>query len=271
MDYDYLFTHVNVIRLALEVDILGMDVKAFLIEFGLSDKEREVYLALLKGGAQPVRKVALSAGVNRGTTYDILKNLITQGLVTYHHKEKRQYFIAEDPEVFAEALKDKEKNISNLRQQLNEIVPQMRSLYDSSGGKPVVRYYEGVKGVNTILGDVLDVAGDNGKEYAVYSTADLRPYLHAAYPTFTEERIRRGVKVRVIAIGEGGQLKGLDERRWLSKKTSVDAPTYSLIYNNKIALLSVGADKQPFGMIIEDPGISATQKYLFDWTWRQLS
>ena len=61
-------------------------------KYGLSDKEVKVYLALLELGPSPVRKVAGKAGVNRGTTYDILKSLRDQGLAGYYHKDKHQYF-----------------------------------------------------------------------------------------------------------------------------------------------------------------------------------
>jgi len=247
-----------------------MEIRVFLKEFGLSDKEIDVYLALLKGGAQSVRKIAQAAGVNRGTTYDILKNLIAQGLVSYLHREKHQYFVAEDPEVLKKTLGEKERRVRTLREGLTDAIPVLKSMFDQAGGKPVARYYEGKRGLRTILTDVLDEAGKNGKEYVAYSTAELRSPLYAAYPAFTAERVKRTIRVRVIAIGEGGYLKGLDERRWLARGDEQKVPTYTIIYGMKVALMSVGEDSEPFGMIIEDPGIAATQRFIFDWIWEQL-
>lgn len=248
-----------------------MEIRAYLRDFGLSEKEIEVYLSLLKGGAQPVRKIAADTGVNRGTTYDILKSLIAQGLVSYHHKKTHQYFVAEDPEELSEAINQKEKQLSVLRGKLESFIPELKSLYQKAGGKPVVRFYEGVKGVRTVLADVLDTCEAAKEGYLVYSSADVRPYLHAAYPRFTEERIQRGVEVKVIAIGEGGRLLGLDARRWLTKEAKVGAPTYTLIYGGKAAVISVNDAKEPYGMIIEDAGVAATQRFIFEWVWQQLS
>lgn len=248
-----------------------MEIRAYLKDFGLSEKEIEIYLSLLKGGAQPVRKIAADTGINRGTTYDILKSLIAQGLVSYHHKKTHQYFVAEDPEKLSEAISQKEKQLSVLRGKLTSFIPELKSLYHKAGGKPVARFYEGVKGVRTVLADVLDTCEAVKEGYCAYSSADVRPYLHAAYPRFTEERIQRGVEVKVIAIGEGGQLKGLDARRWLTKEAKVSAPTYTLIYGGKAAVISVSDAKEPYGMIIEDAGIAATQRFIFEWVWEQLS
>ncbi|MEW6610365.1 MAG: helix-turn-helix domain-containing protein [Patescibacteria group bacterium] len=245
-----------------------MDIRAYLKEFGLSEKEIEVYLTLLKGGAQSVRYIATATKINRGTTYDILKSLIAQRLVSYQHREKHQYFIAEDPEKFAHVVAEKEREITSLREKLSYVVPELKSLYYRAGGKPTVRYYEGVKGLRTILTDVLESVPAE-KEYLIYSTIEVRPYLHAAYPTFTEERVQRGIRVRVIAIGEGGQLKGLDERRWLSSQAT-GAPTYTILYGTKVALISVTEAREPFGVLIENESISTTQKFIFEWIWENL-
>lgn len=247
-----------------------MDLQAYLKDFGLSEKEIGVYLSLLKCGAQPVRKITADTGINRGTTYDILKSLIGQGLVSYHHKKTHQYFVAEDPEKLSEAISQKERQLSVLRGKLESFIPELKSLYHKAGGKPVVRFYEGVKGVRSALADVLDTCEVASEGYLVYSSADVRPYLHAAHPRFTEERIRRGIEVKVIAIGEGGQLKGLDARRWLSREAEVGAPTYTIIYHGKVVLIAVSESREPFGMIIEDAGIAATQRFIFEWIWRNL-
>jgi len=99
-----------------------MEIRAYLKDFGLSSKEIEVYLALLNGGAQPVRKIAADTGVNRGTTYDILKSLIAQGLVSYYHKKTHQYFIAEDPEKLTDAITQKERQLTALRGKLESFI-----------------------------------------------------------------------------------------------------------------------------------------------------
>ena len=58
-----------------------MDLTIFK-KLGLSDKETAVYLSLLEHGAVSVRELARAANLNRGTTYDILKKLQAEGLVS---------------------------------------------------------------------------------------------------------------------------------------------------------------------------------------------
>ena len=75
-----------------------MDIQVIFKNFGLSEKEIAVYLALIELGPSSVREIAAKSKVNRGTSYDILKSLIALGIVSYYNKESKQYFIAEQPE-----------------------------------------------------------------------------------------------------------------------------------------------------------------------------
>ena len=72
--------------------ILGhMELPQILQKIGLSGKAIRVYLALLTGGPASVRKLAERAGLNRGTSYDALKELQSRNLAGYFLKHKKQF------------------------------------------------------------------------------------------------------------------------------------------------------------------------------------
>ena len=48
-------------------------------KLGFSDHEEKVYLCLLKNGSASIRQVAADTGVNRGTVYEALKQLVSKG------------------------------------------------------------------------------------------------------------------------------------------------------------------------------------------------
>lgn len=243
-----------------------------LLQFGLNEKEVNVYLTLVSIGPSPVREISKRAGVNRGTTYDILKGLIDQGLVVYykkyHQEDKRQYFVAEPPQRLLDLIENKKRGLETLKAQMNKSIPELESLYEKSS-KPVVKYYEGSSGIKTILEDVLNtVSLSDEKNYYVYSSADIRHYLYKAFPDFTKKRIAGEISVQAISIGEGGETSGLDERRWLSREKS--SPSYVLIYKGKLALITLDAVSQPVGVIIEDMGLYKTQELVFKQIWESL-
>ena len=147
-------------------------------------------------------------------------------------------------------------------------IPQLQSLHDKAGEKPVAKYYEELSGIKVILQDLLNTCAAGSKHYYVYSSSAIKKHLYEAFRSFSAERIKLGIKVQTISIGPGGQTLGLDERKWLTKSDS--APTYTLIYEDKVAMISLGVDSKPIGVIVEDKNIYQTQKMLFDFIWAKL-
>lgn len=246
-------------------------IDTILKEYGLNDKERQVYLTLIKLGASPVRSIASESGVNRGTTYDILKSLITQGLVSYYDKDAHQYFVVEFPEKLVTALEGRQDDIKNLKLKLNKIMPELQTFFGHQGGKPISKLYEGKKGVRVILEEVLQMVSDlDDKTYYVYSSSSLRKNIYQSMPDFSDKRKKKNIKVKTIALGEGGRLVGLDERKWIKTKQKLQNAVYEIIYAGKVAFISLDDSENPVGVVIENDGIYSTQKMIFESNWEHL-
>lgn len=235
---------------------------------GFSDKSAEIYMALLKLGPSSVRTLAEFCELNRGTTYDTLKWLQEQGVVNFHNKDTKQHFVAENPEKLQELVKKHQEELLRVDRQLEKAVPELQALYARGGERPVARYYA-ARDLKEILEDVLETCEESEEKlYRIYSTAGIREYVYRDFPTFSDVRIAKAIPVRVIAIGEGGELRGLDERKWLNVKSGT--PTYIIMYPGKTAYISLNAQKEPVGVVIENDGVYETQKTVFDSLWKTL-
>jgi len=238
-------------------------------QLGFSEKEIAVYLALLTNGPSSVRTLAQVSKINRGTAYDILKSLQKNGLASYYHKDTKQFFVAEDPSTLNKNLEDRIDSLAQMRGNLANVIPELKSLFNAASDKPVVKYYEGFFGVKTILSDVLETTGaSKEKRYCVFSSDAIREYLYEAFPNFTKERIRKKIHVKAIGVGHKGTKAPLAEKKSLDAKKS--SPTYILIYPGKVAMISVNLTKQPLALIIEDEALCATQKQIFEFIWQSL-
>ena len=248
-----------------------MEIQIILKNFGLSEKEIAVYLALVELGPSSVRDISAKSKVNRGTSYDILKSLINLGIVSYYNKESKQYFIAEEPEKLLSAIDQKKSDLDEVRQNIQNSLPLIKTLFEKQGGKPTVKLYEGTKGIKTILQDVLNSMSDEkNKEYYTYSSSTVRKNVHEAMPDFSQKRIKAGVKVKTIALGEGGSLNGLDERKWMTTGEQKLKATYELIYAGKVAHISLDDAENPVGVVIQNHEIFETQKMIFEFNWENL-
>lgn len=250
-----------------------MDIKTILSEFGLNEKEISVYLSLLELGPSPARAIARRSSINRGTAYDILKKLVELGLASFYRKGK-QHFAAEPPERLIEAVEDKQTKLQRLKVAVTEKLPELKSLFVQQGGKPTIRVYEGSKGVKKILEDVLNTLKNvSNAEYYVYSSATPkeRQTIYQEFTNFNDKRIEKNINVRTISLGEGGELSGLDERRWLKVKKNKTNATHEIIYGGKIAHIGLDLSGSAFGVIVENEGIYETQKLIFEKLWDRLA
>lgn len=235
---------------------------------GLSGREISIYYALLQLGPASIRDLAAKTDINRGTTYETLKDLVKKGVVNYLPKGKRRVFQAEDPSRLLALAEDKQQELeATLNSLKTEIIPGLRHLKpDFSSGN--VRFYEGDEGVELVLKDILSsVDNSEVKSYSVISTQALREHLYRPFPTFTKQRIKKGISVRVLAIGDGGDEAELAERKWI--KGEGDA-SYIAIYPPKVAMISLKENNYPVVVVIDSDAISGTQKMMFDMLWQAI-
>lgn len=238
---------------------------------GLSEAEATTYLVLLDMEIVSIRKIAEKTGINRGTTHDIIKRLVARGLVGARTIGAREYYSAESPEKILDLIRDQRKDLLETQKIAEQVVPALLSKTARPQGKPLVRFFEDDDGVAAILRDVLQTCRrlDN-PEYYVYSSRKLRQYVYRKFPNFTERRVREGIFVKVIAVGEGGDPAPEAERKWIDNTDHERSSSYTLIYGNKMAQISISSDFTPYGVVIEDDGVAEMQRMLFERLWETL-
>ena len=237
---------------------------------GLDQREISTYLVLLKLGSASIRDIATQTGINRGTTYETLKGLAGKGIVSYFPKGKRRIFSAEPPEKLLQLAEEQRQTMDiTIEEMKTRLVPELNRLKpDFSAGN--VRFYEGDSGIEFVLKDILNtVAQQQEREYSVFSSKLIRQHLYRPFPNYTQQRIRKDIRVRVIAIGEGGEDAELSERRWIDAKGRMDA-SYIAIYPPKVAMISLGSRNFPVAVVLDSPEIAAAQQIIFETLWNTL-
>ena len=233
----------------------------------LTDKEISIYYALLQMGPSSIRDIAAKADINRGTSYETLKGLAKKGIVNYLPKGKRRIFQAEDPSRLLALAEEKQQALEKTLEDLKtERVPGLRHLKPEFATSNV-RFYEGDEGVEFVLKDILNSTDNGDKSYSVISTQALREHLYRPFPNFTKQRVNKGIFVRVLAIGEGGEEAELAERKWM--KGEGDA-SYIAIYPPKVAMISLTKSNFPVAVVIDSDAIAGTHQMMFDTLWQAI-
>jgi sugar-specific transcriptional regulator TrmB len=247
------------------------EIEEILYSLGLSRPAATTYLALLGLESVSIRKVSQQTGINRGTTYELIKKLIAAGLVSVKKTGQREYFTSESPEKIYDIIRDKRKRLLEVSESAKAAIPSILARKVRPQGGPLVRYFEDDEGVVTILKDVLQTCRAlDTPEYCAYSSRAVRQYLYRKFPNFTKRRIAEGIMVKVIGVGEGGETTEVSERKWLPESLQGSISSYTLIYGNKVALISISKDYTPYGVVIEDSGAASMQRLLFEQLWKRI-
>lgn len=243
-----------------------MDIKNILEQFGLSKNQSAVYLAVLELGSATVIEIAKKARIKRTTCYDILLDLKDKGLVSETSKAKRRLFVGEDPEEIQKQLKAKQQVFS-------EILPQLKSIYNISGTKPKIRYYEGKDGLRKVYDDTL--AYPNSTILA-FNSEDMPKILGMDWVTeYIGNRVANNITEKEIIPKTEYLVKHFlakdPQHKRISKLIDVKKYPFSIeidIYGHqKVALMSV---KEEMGIIIEGKEIHNTMKHIFELLWDTL-
>ena len=249
-----------------------MSDESLLQRVGLSRVEAKIYLSLLKGGPTSIRQLAAVTKVNRGTVYESIKSLVTIGLVSVKVVGSRSKYSAESPEKIQQIITEKQAQFKSVERDAKTLMPELMAYAKATAEEPKVRFYEGDEGVANILRDVLATTGKlDKKEYYVYSSRSLRQYLYRRFPNFTTQRIHDGIFAKVIGVGTGGDPAELSERKIIEDDSYETSSSYNIIYGDKVAMISVSSDLTPYGVVIEEAGVAAMQRLLFNRLWDSLS
>lgn len=231
-------------------------------EYGLSENEIKIYIALLKAGESSVQTTAKNAELPRTTSYHILTALQQKGLVSFVIKEHIKYFQAISPNILKEMLNQKKKYIE-------EALPELNAMISTLKQKPEVEIFEGTKGIKSILLDVLE---EKNEIIHYGDIISLTKSLEYVFPQYINERVKRKIPIRVIGKREKEHAeliktasKEYRKFRFLPKdfifKTSI------FIYKDKVAILNL--QQEPYyGIVIINKDYNDTQKQVFELMWK---
>jgi sugar-specific transcriptional regulator TrmB len=162
-----------------------MNIRETLNQIGLKDKKAEVYLACLEAGGATAYLIAKKVGLKRPTTYDIINQLMKEGLVYKTMHGNIKHYSPADPQKLLFSIQEKEKKAKS-------IMDDLQNLYNSPKSKPFIRYFEDKEGIKEMYEDSLRSL-KKGDEILGYVGEDVARYL----PEYADDYVRRRVEKRI--------------------------------------------------------------------------
>lgn len=240
-----------------------------LIEFGLSEKEANVYLAMLELGPSSAQDIAKKAGVNRATTYVMLESLNRRGLMSSTERGKKTLYAAESPEHIVHIMGGVVRTVQDKMSRLQSVMPDFLALFNAIEDKPKVRFFEGEEGVRTCREAIAAFAGKQEGRAIIHFDAATVQTAHVD----EEQRLRltnRLPSVRLVySVDSGLQLPTFSKMTQARRMPTEALPFKGELYIFETFVLVSTTKTKPMGVIIESADVATLFKSMFEIIWQQ--
>ena len=244
-----------------------MNLPEELQQLGLSEKESRVYVAVLELTQASVQAIAKKARVNRPTAYVVLDSLVKKGLCSTFEKDKKAYYVAENPENLQLFFSMQKRELEEKQEKLNSILGDLKTIYSlQDKGRPFVRFFEGKEGLLATRNEAYAKNGDTVRTlYPLEGFQDF--YTEAEREAGHEERHQKKIFAKVLYTSKNGGIAPDESRDTM--KVSDDryplAADITLSGDSKVRITSLN-DKLS-GVLIDDPEIYKTFVSIFELAW----
>lgn len=229
-------------------------------EFGLSEKEVQVYLACLELGSATANDIAVKAKINRSTTYDILKLFLEKGIASKVISSKTTNFEVSSPSRLLSIIEEKKTKLLSSMEELKQIQERVIK-------KPILELYEGEYGIKTILEDIITTK----KQTDVISTSKIFQTLTYDFPKYIAKRAEAKIYSRVIQEDSPytKQLKKKDKQELRETRSikNFEVNSAIFIYGDKVAILKL-AKNEFIGVLITDKTLADDKRQIFELLWK---
>ncbi|RMD77303.1 TrmB family transcriptional regulator [Candidatus Dojkabacteria bacterium] len=248
-------------------------VKSYLLDFGLTENEIEVYIALLKMGPSTVMNIARKTGIKRSTCHNYVEELIAKGMASQTHYGERRLVIAEQPEKLKFLVEQRKWEVSKLEKNMIEIINGINSMIPSNKEKGVsVKYYSGER-------EAFYVYQLSMKSDEVYSFSDLERY-YSVYPGTMDlwvkalENNKKRVVWEILVDNEEGRKVVANSNyerykvKFFPKQKTFELINFAdyFVFDNMVGIVQLDRDST-VGVLIDSPIISSSLKLLHKVVW----
>jgi len=229
-------------------------------DMGLSKREANAYLSLLRLGEATVLELSKLTKEHRTNTYDTLESLCKKGLVSFVIKNNRRVYIPNKPDNLIDFLKEKEKN-------LLEILPQLNGLFKPKTERPVIEIYEGIEGTRTVFNQSINDCLKTKKEIIALGAQQeecrkLDPEFHKR---LYQKRTKLKIKSRMI-ITEGVKPIVNPYIRIKVLPKGYKSPVATYIYGNRVSFWMFL--QTPNIIVIESKQLAESYRNYFELLWK---
>ena len=238
-------------------------------KIGLTKSEIGVYLALLKLGQTTAGPIVDEAKVTRSKIYDILERLKNKGLVSYITKQSTKYFSAANPNSILHYLEEKEKEIQEDKESVEEILPELLLQQTLSEKKKIAEIFIGIRGMENAFNVLID---DFDSKEVYYSfgagKGDNVKQIQLFFSRLHQQRVKKKVGSKIIFNESSRGLFGQQEKSKFVEARYLQGSTPAAINIYKNYTIIAILNKELITFLIQNKETADSFKEYFKVMWK---
>jgi sugar-specific transcriptional regulator TrmB len=245
-----------------------MNIITTLKEYGFNEKDAKIYIYLLEHKDSLVYQIAKETKIPRTTVYASLEGLRHKNFASIFKKNNVAYWNAENPKRLVSAAEEKSKMI-------NEILPNLESLFNKNDSNPNVKFYEGKESMKDVILNMYDYLHTRGiHEIYTISHPELFDNFPKLLPEFIKAREKLNIRTRLIAHHVAKtdtpvtyKTNSMRETRFLPEGFHFNC-TMMIGGGGDMAAIISFKDNVPYSVTIESPTIVNMFRQVFLFAWQ---
>lgn len=220
-------------------------MKEELQQIGLTEREADIYLTLLKMGKTRIGPLSSAMGLHKQILYNAFENLKTLELVKETKINNRRNFEAADPDVLIQ--KNREK--ASL---LNRIVPELQLMQGAMQHTADIKVYAGVDAFHKFIKRMISRMPENGNVDVLGAGGeDLLKIMRVKYffDRYENTRLRKKISHRLLMYENQRNTdtaytkRKYIETKYMSQKLETQ-PVATVVWPDSVSILLFGEDPQ---------------------------
>lgn len=231
-------------------------------DYGLSEKEAQVYIAALWLGSAPASSIARKMQENRVTVYSILKKFVQEWLAHTINKKNTTFYHVISPD-------DLLKNLEIKYEKFKEKLPELNAIANLGWNKPRVQFFEGFEWLKYYMKELVSTWNNEGDEpfMTLLWDADIDPRFEEFLNNeFIKYRLQFPKKTQTILSKWNSSYSEYTQK--YHEFRVIDDPLFKMgneliVYgHNKIAILLYSTQEMS-ALMIESQTLHDTLKNIF--------
>ena len=249
-----------------------MEIKSLLDGIGLTDSERKVYFALLELGDSSRANIVHKSGIAGSKIYEVLEKLREKGLASIYIQNKVKHFKPANPHQIINYLEHKKEEVTELETKAKTMLPALLSLYNSSDKEQEVELMIGLKGLEIIFREQIEILKPGETCYVIGGTKGSNEGPVQAF--FEKVHLLREAKKIKTKLLFNKKQKESTERLYSSRKypgtltryIEHSSPVAINMYHDRTIIIIFG--KEVTSMVIKSSEVALSFMEYFNLLWK---